>query len=175
MEYTSIYGYIKIDREYLKSIETIKNIGRDKNYPYISTNMFSLGDDGFYYENIFIGFATTYKYFGLDLIDWNEFILKMEGILRNIDFENAQFHVNSAVGNYTLFWTRKGPSLLGEENARKYIEGKKLIKTNEWYFGFGERDPFTGSLLRSLEGYEDLRNLTYLGFKYPIPQDKNVR
>lgn len=171
MEYTSIYGYIKIDRDYQKSVEFIKNIGKDENYPFINTSMFSFGENEipFYYENIVLGFAATYKDFGLDLSDWNEFILKIEGILRNIDFENAQFHVESSIGEFTLFWTKKGSSLLGEENDSKYIEEYKLTKTNEWYFGFGKRSLFTGYPDRDIEIYEDLRNEPNLGFKYPIP------
>lgn len=171
MEYTSIYGYIKIDRDYDKSVEFIKSVGKDEKYPFINTNMFSFGDYEipYYYEDIMLGFAATYKYFGIDLEDWNDFILKFENILRNIDFGNAQLHVESSYGNYTLFWTRKGFSLTNEENQRKYIEKHKLYKTSEWYFGFERRSPLSGSLLSQIED-GDLRNEPYYDFVYPVPQ-----
>lgn len=170
MEFNTIYGYIKIDTDYYKSVSYIKSLPMDNSYPFINTNMFSFGDYEipYYYENAILGFAATYKCFGYDLEDWNEFILKIEKILRNIDFENAQFHIDSTLGNYTLFWTKIGCSLKGAENEKKYLEEYNLIKTDEWYFGFGERNVFTGFLKRELQFHEDLRNEPILNFKYPI-------
>src|SRR6476646_11877859 len=112
MEYTSVYGYIKIRRDYQKSVAFINNLEKDADYPFINTSMFSFGDPEipYYYENMIFGFAATYKCFGLEVSDWNAFILKMEHILRHVDFENAQFHFESAIGDFTLFWTRKGKS-----------------------------------------------------------------
>ncbi|MDY0089548.1 MAG: hypothetical protein RBR78_04195 [Flavobacteriaceae bacterium] len=113
-EYTSIYGYIKIYPSsrldsYSKAVDFIKSLGKDESYPFINSNMFSFGDCEipYYYEDIMLGFASTYKYFGYELKDWNRFVLKIENILRNIDFENAQFHIDSAWGEFTMYWQSK--------------------------------------------------------------------
>jgi len=166
MEYTSIYGYIKIDRDYEKSIEFLKSLGKDEKYPFINTNMFSFGDYEipYYYEDMMLGFAATYKYFGVKIEQWNNFILKFENILRNVNFENAQLHVESSYGNYTLFWSK----ICSSTTSESYIENK-LYKTSEWYFGFGRRSPFTGNLLPEIED-GDLREETYFDFIYPIPE-----
>jgi len=166
MEYTSIYGIIKIDREYHKSVEYLKNLKEEPSYPSINSSMFSFGDFDYHYENMVLGFAVTYKYFGLENKDWNVFILKIENILRNIDFENAQFHCESAIGDYTLFWTKQGALHCGEENEKKYLNKYKLTKTNEWYFGFGRRSVSSGRLI-DIKFYGDLRNEN-LGFIYPV-------
>ncbi|WP_114939107.1 hypothetical protein [Mucilaginibacter endophyticus] len=173
MEFDTIYGYIKIDRDYSKSVDFIKSLGKDESYPFVNTNMFSFGDYEipYFYENPIFGFAATYKNFGYDLSDWNDFILKIENILRNIDFDNAQFHVFSSIGDFTLFWRKRGSSLLGEENDRKYIAKYSLTKTPEWYFGFGRRSPFTGyTNPNKIDPYEDLRNDPDFGFVYPVPK-----
>ncbi|QQV02926.1 MULTISPECIES: hypothetical protein [Chryseobacterium] len=173
-EYSSIYGYIKINRDYKKSANFIKGIGIDNDYPFINTNMFSLGDYEipFYYENPIFGFAATYKYFGLELNDWNSFILKIERILRNIDFENAQFHVESSIGDFTLYWESLDKKFYSEEKENDKII--QLTKTEEWYFGFGKRSVFGGYLdeTQIFNDYEDLRNLSNLNFKYPIPKNQ---
>jgi hypothetical protein len=170
MEFNTVYGYIKVDRDYEKSVEFIKSLGKDQDYPFVNTNMFSFGDNEipYYYECNIFSFAATYKYFGLEIQDWNSFILKIENILRNIGFESAQFHIDGAINHYTLFWTKTGPSLLGEENHREYIEKYCLTKTHEWYFGFGRRHVFTGSIDKD-EFYMDLRDDP--DFKYPIPSN----
>lgn len=176
MEYTSVYGYIKIDRDYQRSVDFIKGqIKEDDGYPFINANMFSFGDYEipYYHENIMLGFAGTYKYFGFELDDWNAFILKMENILRNIDFESAQFHFETGLGNYTLFWTRRQPSHVGEEYVKKYMEEYNLIRTEEWYFGFGKRSPFIG-YPEKIEPREDLRNITFFKFIYPVPLDSTL-
>ncbi len=165
-----MYGYIKIDRDYEESVNHIKSLGKDDSYPFINTSMFSFGDYEipYYYENMIFGFAATYKYFGFELSDWNNFIIKIENILRNVDFENAQFHIESSFGDFTLFWTTQGPSLSGKEHEEEYLKEYLLTKTDEWYFGFGKRSVFTG-YIESLEDYEDLRNDKTLGFSYPVP------
>ena len=170
MDFDSIYGYIKIDRDYDRSVNFIKSLGKDKSYPFINTNMFSFGDDEipYYYDNPIFGFAATYKTFGYEVSEWNKLILKIENILRNIDFENAQFHVDSSMGPYTLFWRKEGASHLGAENDKKFIEEYQLIKTPEWYFGFGKRSSLSGSLEKA-EPYYDLRNTFGSDFVYPIP------
>jgi len=171
-EYSSIYGYIKIDRDYEKSVNFIKAIGKDLEYPFINTNMFSFGDyeSPYYYENIFLGFASSYKHFGLDLSDWNRFILKIENILRNTDFESAQFHVESSIGDFTLYWETLDKTFFTEEKQDDKLV--RLTKTDEWYFGFGRRGAFVGDLDESqvFYDYEDLRNYHDLNFVYPVPK-----
>lgn len=171
MEYTSIYGYIKIERDYQKSADFIKTLGIDESYPFINTNMFSLGDyeRPYYYENPIFGFAATYKYFGLELRDWNHFILKIENILRNIDFENAQFHVESSIGDFTLYWHSLEKNFYTKENENGKLV--QLTKTDEWYFGFGKRSVFIGELNETqvFHDFEDLRN-SGINFHYPIPK-----
>jgi len=173
LEYTSVYGYIKIDRNYKKSSDFIRNMGRDEAYPFINSNMFSLGDFEipYYYENPIFSFAATYKYFGLELRDWNSFILKIEHILRNIDFENAQFHIESSIGDFTLYWESLNKNFYSEEKENcKLVQ---LTKTDEWYFGFGKRSVFIGDLdeTQIFHDFEDLRNISKLNFKYPIPKN----
>jgi len=172
-EYNSVYGYIKINRDYKKSADFILNLGKDKNYPFINTNMFSLGDFEipYYYENPIFGFAATYKYFGLELHDWNNFILKIENILRNIDFENAQFHIESSIGDFTLYWESLSKDFYSTEKENDQLV--QLTKTDEWYFGFGRRNPFGGYLdeTQIFHEFEDLRNLSGLNFKYPVPKN----
>ena len=171
-EYTSIYGYAKIDSDYKKSADFIKNLRKDEDYPFINTSMFSLGDSErpYYYENPIFGFAATYKYFGLDLSDWNSFILKIENILRNIDFENAQIHIESSIGDFTLYWESLNKNFHSKEKENDKLV--QLTKTNEWYFGFGKRNPFGGYLdeTQIFHDFEDLRNIPSLNFKYPIPK-----
>lgn len=173
MEYNSIYGAIKIDRDYANSIAFIKSLGEDKIYPFINTNMFGLGEyvRPYYYENMLITFGTTYKSFGLDLIDWNLFILKMEHILRNIDFESAQFHIDSYVGDFVFHWGNKKKVLSHWKDDYKKDE-YKLIETEEFYFGFGDR----GLSIN----YPDPRykpefdELSYADFSYPIKFHKDA-
>lgn len=173
MEFDSIHGYIKIYNGYTRATNFIKGLGKDETYPSINANMFSFGDweIPYFYHNIMFGFAATYKNFGYELSDWNNFILKIENILRNIDFVNAQFHVSSSLGEITLYWQKKGSSHLGKENDERFIKEYCLIKTDEWYFGFGKRSPQTGYPdTDNLEPHEDLRNLG-LGFIYPVPSE----
>lgn len=169
MKFTYIHGVIQIDRDYSNSVKFLKNIGRDKSYPFVNSNMFSFGDYEipYYYENMVLSFAASYKYFGIELEDWYSFIEKIENILRNVDFLNAQFHCDSEIGSYTLFWTKSGSSHLGKENEEKYLREYKLTKTGEWFFGFGKRSILSG-YPDDIEAIEDLRDYPDFGFKYPI-------
>jgi hypothetical protein len=54
--------------------------------------------------NIIFSFGATYKEFGFDIEDINEFILKIEKILRNINFEEAKFYCNGFYGDFILYW-----------------------------------------------------------------------
>ena len=174
MEFTSIYGIIKINEDYDKSVRYLKSLGKDKTFPFINSNMFSYGDYEipYYYADMVLGFAATYKYFGLDLEDWNLFIFKIEQILKEIDFESAQFHCDGALGSYTLYW-EKAPRLsyLSFGSEEEYMEKLKLVKHENWYFGFGKRCVFTG-LLDDTYHYRDLRTHGNIGFTYPVVMEK---
>src|SRR3569833_4292 len=164
MEYTSVYGAIKIDRDYANSAAFIRSIGEGDGFPFITTNMFGLGDYArpYYYENMLITFGTTYKYFGLDLIDWNIFILKIENILRNIDFESAKFHVDGSINDCVLYWANKQKHHVGDYRDDKY----KLIETDDIIFGFGNR---TLDIARPDKRYEKAYDeISIDGFSYPI-------
>ena len=167
MENSSIYGVIKIDRDYDQSATFIKSIGVDDIYPFMNTNMFGLGEYvvPYYYDNMLITFATTYKGFGLEVTDWNLLILKIEHILRNVDFKRAQFHVNSWLGDFILYWANK--KNLDSYWLKDYrTEPYKLIETEEFFFGFGDRGLITALPdPRYQKEYDELR---LEGFSYPV-------
>lgn len=167
MEYTSVYGAIKIDRDYENSVAFIRSIGEGDGFPFITTNMFGLGDYArpYYYENMLITFGATYKYFGMDLTDWNIFILKIENILRNIDFESAKFHVDGSINDCVLYWMSKKHS---DEYWQKEYRGEeyKLIETDDFFFGFGDRDLITALPDKRYDKKYDEIHIE--GFSYPI-------
>ena len=153
-KFNLIYGYIKVDRDYEKSVKFIKSLGKDDSYPFVNSNMFSFGDYEipFYYEDIPLSFAATYKYFGLDLEDWNMFIIKIESILRNISFEVAKFHIESSIGNYILTWEK----LLESETKR--ASSDNVFITNDWSL----------EITFDINIENDISGLNSIGFKYPI-------
>lgn len=153
-KFNLIYGYIKVDRDYEKSVEFIKSLGKDDSYPFVNSNMFSFGDYEipYYYEDIPLSFAATYKYFGLDIEDWNMFILKIENILRNISFEMAKFHIESSIGNYILTWEK----LFKSETKR--TSGDNIFITNNWSL----------EITFDINIENDISGLNSIGFKYPI-------
>ncbi len=169
MKFTYIHGTIMIDNDYERSAAYIRSIGEDSIYPFMGTKLFGLGDYTIphYYHNMLITFGTTYKYFGIDLVDWNLFILKTENILRNIDFESAQFHIESAIGNYIFHWVNKKSKLNDAYWLDNYrSEPYKLIETNEFFFGFGDRGlhvPYPDDRYS-----KELDELSFEGFNYPI-------
>ncbi|MEN0056026.1 MAG: hypothetical protein AAGC65_20280 [Mucilaginibacter sp.] len=167
MEFNSIYGAIKIRNDYEKSVNFLRSLGKDQYYPFINTNMFAFGDYEvpYYYDDILISFGATYKGLGLNLIEWNFLVLKLEHILRNINFEIAQFHIESYMGDYTLTWICK------DEIKDYQSDYYQLKKTDEWYFGYGRRSMFTGGLLEDLKPYDILEGDKEEDFKYPIVFD----
>ncbi len=101
-----------------------------------------------YYDQQVIAFAATYKnveYEG----GFKDFVLKFEQILRNLEFETASIHLETEVmGTYHLFWEKiTSPDTLGDRYEQ---EDFQLIKTDDWYFGFGYRNR-SGSLDVKLE------------------------
>lgn len=175
MKFSSIYGVIKLGYldDYLKTTTYIKSIGEDGIYPFITTKMFGLGDNvsPYYYHNNLITFGTTYKYFGESLIDWNFFILKIENLLRNIDFECATFHIDSFCGDYKFNWYNK-KNVLPHYNTKYKNEEYKLFETKDFYFGFGDRS--LGTPYPDERYSKESDELIFEGFCYPIKFSENA-
>ena len=165
-EWNYIYGAILIE-DYIKTAELIESLGKDKEYPFINAQMFHFGEMEipYYYEDILLTFSATYKGFGYDKKDWKVFILKMEHILRNIGFKSAQFHASGVYDEVSLFWfnSKHASSKLKEKYQTAEYD---LIKTDEWYFGYGNRDLHFAHL--------NAKEYAKLDIPYPIDYDKNV-
>jgi hypothetical protein len=165
-EWNYIYGAILL-RNYNKSIEVIKSLGTDKNYPFINTEMFSLGasERPYYYDDPIITFGATYKYFGYEKEDWKIFILKMEHVLRKMSFQSAQFHASGVFDDVTLNWydIREEIGTFSEDYHREKYD---LIKTDEWFFGYGTRNLH----------YKALASKEYkkLAIEYPVKYEKDI-
>ncbi|MCD8528518.1 MAG: hypothetical protein LRY27_00705 [Chitinophagales bacterium] len=165
-EWNYIYGAILV-KNYLKSVEIIKSLREDKNYPFINTDMFSLGakDIPFYYDDRMISFAATYKYFGYEKEDWKILILKIEHLLRRIGFISAQFHISGVYDEITLFWYNKDEASTNlKENY--YTSEYDFIKTDEWYFGYGFRNLHHARL--------ESKNYNKLDLLYPIDYNNDI-
>jgi hypothetical protein len=113
----------------------IQSLDNDVVYPWLRTNMFSLGstaESPYFYESI-IGFAATYK--GVE-DDWREFIRKFEHILTNLEFYNAKLQLETEYyGTFHFFWQAKIASTAFEPK-------EQLIETEKWFFGYGHRNQF---------------------------------
>ncbi|PWK78999.1 hypothetical protein LX99_01453 [Mucilaginibacter oryzae] len=156
MEMAVIYGAITLHHDYVGSVDFIKSLGNDLMFPPINTSDFGLGDYNNYHhegvlmynytwDNMVISYAQTIGAAVFDEEDFKLFILKMEHVLRNIDFVKAIFHFQSAESLETanLFWEkREHRSYRKPEDLEKHC----LVETDEWNFGFGNR---------SLKGYLD--------------------
>lgn len=112
-------------------------IDKDKNFIrklthekcYLSPDIFGL-EGKTYYDSPIIPFGATYK---AAEYRWDYFILEFEEILRNINFNTARLKLETEVeGTYDFFWVRKKGNDVFEES-------EKLIKTKDWYFGYGDR------------------------------------
>lgn len=142
----------------------IKSIGEDGYYPFISTKMFSYGADSRpqFYDQEVIAFAATYKNVEYGY-GFHVFILKFEKILRQLEFDTAHIELETElIGTYRVFW-----KAIRENNTIKdqYLkEDFQLIRTNEWYFGFGYRNDY-GSLNVPLE---EEHIFSYDDFEYPV-------
>ncbi len=151
-----VTGRITISDNIEQAREFIQTFKNDKYYPWIRTEMFSLGVKGapFYYDEQVITFGATYKAVEYD---WKEFILKFEHLLRNIDFYTAKIQLETEfLGTYDFFWKKK-------IDQKEFEKEEKLIETEEWYFGFGCRGMF--GLLNS---NTDEPVFSMEKFKYPI-------
>ena len=132
-----------------KSGEYLQSIGRDESWPFISADMFSPGakERPQYYDQRVFAFAATYK--NVEYGGFKAFVLKFEQILRNLEFDTACIHLETEVmGTYHLFWKKiTSPDTLEDRYKQ---EDFQLIKTDDWYFGFGYRN-HSGSLEMKLE------------------------
>ena len=142
--------------KYSKTIKYIKTLKKDNSYPFIRTEMFSLGakERPFFYDNSIITFGATYKsveYY------WTDFIQKFENILRNIEFDTARIKLETEfLGSYDFFWKKK-------IEGTSFDKKEKLIETDEWFFGYGDRCRW-GHLNKK----DDNPVFDFEGFKYPI-------
>jgi hypothetical protein len=165
-EWNYIYGAILL-RDYEKSIKVIKSLGQDKSFPFINTNMFSIGaqDIPYYYDDRIITFGATYKYFGYEMSEWKIFILKIEHLLRKMSFQSAQFHASGAIDEVTLFWYDIKEKI-GDINEEYFSKQYDLIKTDEWYFGYGSRNLHHPVL--------DSDECSKLDIEYPVKYEKDI-
>lgn len=156
---TIIHGRISLKGNFEKSRQFIKSLCNDEKYPWIRTEMFSLGSSErpYFYDEPIIGFASSYK--GLE-DDWTSFIIKFENVLNNIEFDTAKIQMETEFyGTYNFFWKSK-------TNTDKFEEKEKLIETNKWYFGYGYRCRW-GLLDEELKE----KHVFSIDFDYPIKFD----
>jgi hypothetical protein len=156
---TIIHGRIALKGNFEKSREFLKTLQNDDKYPWLRTEMFSLGatERPYYYEDPIIAFAASYK--GLE-DDWTSFIIKFENVLRNIEFDTAKIQMETEFfGTYNFFWKSKS-------DTDKFDDKEKLIETSEWYFGYGYRCRW-GLLDEDLKEEHIFR----INFEYPIRFD----
>ncbi|MEO3407443.1 hypothetical protein AAFN85_26220 [Mucilaginibacter sp. CAU 1740] len=172
MEMAIIYGVITLHNDYLRSAEFIKSLGNDLMFPHVSASDFGLGDyDTYHHEgmltynytwdNMVISYAQTTGAAIFDDQHLKFFILKMEHILRNIDFVKAIMHLESteSLEGANLFWEKKEHRYFDKQED---LANEVMIETDEWNFGFGRR---------SLSGYLDEQaDKIWHSFKYhPYP------
>lgn len=142
------YGAITLREDYKHSTDFIKSLGKDILYPKISTSDFGLGD----YDNYFHGDVLTYHFSWDNMVisyanttsasvlreSLGLYILKMEHILRHIDFAKAIFHMQSmeSAASTNLFWENR---MHRHFDTPDRLSKNLLIETDEWNFGYGKR------------------------------------
>ena len=158
-----IHGRIAIKKNYDDCIEEIKNLEHDENYPFLRTEMFSIGSNKkpYYYDEPIISFAASYK--GVE-DDWSSLILKFENLLAKIEFETAKMQLETEFyGTFNFFWMSKN-------KRNDEIKSEKLLfESNEWFFGFGLRGRW-GFLEEKL----DEEKYRKMGFTYPIKLNSEI-
>lgn len=160
-----------IDRDYENSKNFISQKMIEKKYFYFYPNIFSLGEHEhpYYYENILISFGRTAKYLVDNEEELKDFLKEFEDILCHLDFETAQIKVEASYADFKLFWINKKKLLnnIGSntETILQYFEDNQIryYETEDFYFGFGEINLFTGYVL---EKYNDEKLLSF-DRKYP--------
>ncbi|WP_121811658.1 hypothetical protein [Mucilaginibacter kameinonensis] len=156
MGYQSIvFGRIVIENNLDRARAVINSLGDGPGI--LRTEMFGLGVSRHtYYEDPVISFGATYK----SIEDnWDLFILDFEELLRQFDFDTAKIQLETEIlGTYNFFWKSKKS---GKDN---FDEKDKMIETDEWFFGFGNRSRW-GTLASDLT---DLDIFSYYDFEYPV-------
>lgn len=153
------HGRIVLGRDIERSRAFLSSLSDDAQYPWIRTEMFSMGatERPYYYEQQVVAFAASYK--GLE-DDIKAFVLKFEHILRHIDFDTAKVEIETEyMGTHHLFWRSK-------QTDCSNLEDECLIETSEWLFGMGYRSRW-GTLLEDLPP----QHFEIMGFEYPIRFD----
>lgn len=156
---TIVHGRISLKGDFEKSREFIRSLSNDDKYPWIRTEMFSLGakERPYFYDESIIGFASSYK--ALEY-DWTSFIIKFENILSNIEFDTAKIQMETEFyGTYNFFWKSK-------TKQDNFEDKEKLIETNGWYFGYGYRCRW-GLLDEELKD----EHIFSMDFDYPVKFD----
>lgn len=159
---TIVHGYIVLEGDSEKSRQYIKSLEADHEYPYLRSEMFSLGASGspYFYRNPIISFGATYKEMEDEL---DLFLLKFENVLRNIEFESAKLQMETEFfGNYNFYWSSK------QRNIVSFKEDDALIETEEWFFGYGHRGRW-GSLAEPLQ---EEHTFKLFDFAYPVRNPK---
>ncbi|WP_343664115.1 hypothetical protein [Chryseobacterium mucoviscidosis] len=123
------------------------------------TEMFGLGiSEHSYYEDPVITFGATYKQIEYH---WKEFIITFENILKQLHFDTAKIQLETEIlGTYNFFWKSKRNSTVKEN----FDEKDKMIETELWFFGFGNRDRW--GLLESELLPSEIFKIDH--FKYPV-------
>lgn len=149
-----VFGRIVIEGRLNEAREVIKSLGDSG---ILTTEMFGLGvSDITYYEEPVISFGATYR-----SIEgyWGSFIIEFENLLRQFDFDTAKIQLETEIeGTYNFFWRSK------KFGSHNFPADHKLIETEEWFFGFGNRSRW-GTLESDLLESEIF---SCDNFKYPI-------
>jgi len=153
----------------LNDIESFRRAVRttklDSSYPRILPEMFSVGasEEYTYYDRTVVGFAATYKNLEGG-VSWSEFIMKLEYLLAQTDFNCARIHLETAfLGDYDFFWGAKR-----NDSYNPYNESG-LIECEKWYFGYGRRNIFG-----NLDDENDPQVAPY-DFIYPVQFDERMK
>ncbi len=147
-----------------KAKKYLSTLANDNLYPWVNREMFNLSylDSKYFYDQHAIGFSATYK--NLDGgVDLELFVLNIESILANLDFETAKIQIETEImGTYDFFWLSK--------NHSRHIEDKDmLIENKSWYFGMGHRNMW-GQLLHELK-----EPFFPYDFNYPIKFNEKIK
>lgn len=134
-EMSIVHGRITLRGNHAKARTAIAAIGNDDEYPWLRSEMFSIGaaESPFYYENTVIAFAATYKSVEHE---WRSFQAKFETLLRQLDFDTAKLELETEFyGSFHCFWATKLTNTC-------FAEKEHLTETDEWFFGYGYRTQF---------------------------------
>ncbi len=134
-EMTIIHGRITLRGRCEAAKEAIAKLGNDTEYPFLCSEMFSIGavDSPFYYQQPVIAFAATYK--SLEH-DWVSFRTKFEAFLRQLDFDTAKLEMETEFyGSFYCFWAAKSADT-------HFAEKEHFAETDEWFVGYGYRTQF---------------------------------